>query len=73
MVAGEIYEVGFTDVIAKTGQSVGRVNGMVVFTLGPLPGERARVRVTSVKANYAVGELVELLETSADRVEPFCA
>ncbi|MGH7757244.1 MAG: 23S rRNA (uracil(1939)-C(5))-methyltransferase RlmD, partial [Vulcanimicrobiaceae bacterium] len=46
---------------------------MVVFALGPLPGERARVRVTSVKANYAVGELVELLETSADRVEPFCA
>ncbi len=45
---------------------------MVVYVLGPVPGERARVRIESVKAKYAVGELVEVLERSPDRAEPFC-
>lgn len=45
---------------------------MVVYVLGPVPGERARVRIESVKAKYAVAELVELLDRSPDRVEPFC-
>jgi 23S rRNA (uracil1939-C5)-methyltransferase len=45
---------------------------MVVYVLGPVPGERARVRIETVKAKYAVGELVELLSHSPDRVEPFC-
>jgi 23S rRNA (uracil1939-C5)-methyltransferase len=70
---GDIVEIACTDLIAKTGQAVGRSGGMVVYVLGPVPGERARVRIESVKAKYAVAELVELLDRSADRVEPFCA
>jgi 23S rRNA (uracil1939-C5)-methyltransferase len=31
------------------------------------------VRIETVKAKYAVGELVELLSRSPERVEPFCA
>ena len=58
--------------IAKTGQAVGRADGMVVYVLGPIPGERARVRIESVKAKYAIGELVELLIESSERAEPFC-
>ncbi len=69
---GDVVEVACTDLIAKTGQAVGRAGGMVVYVLGPVPGERARVRIESVKAKYAVAELVELLERSPDRVEPFC-
>ncbi len=69
---GDIVEVDCTDLIAKTGQAVGRSGGMVVYVLGPLPGERARVRIEAVKAKYAVAELVELLERSPERVEPFC-
>ncbi len=37
---------------------MGRVGGLVVYVLGPVPGERARVRIESVKAKYAVAELV---------------
>jgi 23S rRNA (uracil1939-C5)-methyltransferase len=69
---GDIVEISCTDLIAKTGQAVGRSDGMVVYVLGPVPGERARVRIETVKAKYAVGELVELLSHSPDRVEPFC-
>src|SRR5580704_11306049 len=60
-----------TDLLAN-GQGVGRVSGMVIFVWGPLPGERARVRVTLVKAKYVVADLVELLSVSPERVEPFC-
>lgn len=69
---GDIVEILCTDLIAKTGQAVGRADGMVVYVLGPVPGERARVRIDTVKAKYAVGDLVELLDRSPDRVEPFC-
>jgi len=31
------------------------------------------VRIKTVKAKYAVGEMLELLERSVERVEPFCA
>jgi len=72
LAAGDVVDVECTDLIAKTGQAVGRSGGMVVYVLGPLPGEHARVRVESVKAKYAVAELVELLDRSPDRVEPFC-
>ena len=70
---GDVVEIDCTDLIAKTGQAVGRADGMVLYVLGPVPGERAKVRVETVKAKYAVGELIELLTTSPDRAEPFCA
>ena len=73
LVPGDVVEIHCTDLIAKTGQAVGRADGMVVYVLGPVPGERARVRIETVKAKYAVGELVELLDVSPNRVEPFCS
>jgi len=69
---GVVGSVAFTDLLAN-GQAVGRFGGMVVFVEGPLPGESAQVRLTEVKAKYAVGELVALESRSPDRVEPFCA
>lgn len=60
-----------TDLLAN-GQGVGRAGGMVVFVTGALPGERVRVRISSVKANYAVGELIDILQRSPERTEPFC-
>ena len=69
---GDVVEIECTDMIAKSGQAVGRANGMVVYVFGPIPPERARVRIQAVKARYAVGELLELLSHSTDRAEPFC-
>jgi len=54
------------------GQAVGRASGMVVFAFGPLPGERARVRVTTVKPTYAVANVLERLNDSPARTQPFC-
>jgi 23S rRNA (uracil1939-C5)-methyltransferase len=68
---GDVVDLAVTDLLAN-GQGVGRASGVVVFVWGPLPGERARARITLVKAKYAVAELVELLERSEDRAAPFC-
>ena len=68
---GVELELSFSDLLAN-GQGVGRFDGRVIFCFGPLPGERARVRVVEVKQRYAVAELVELLDRSNARAEPFC-
>ncbi|MEA2721781.1 MAG: rRNA (uracil1939-C5)-methyltransferase [Candidatus Eremiobacteraeota bacterium] len=68
---GTVASVRFTDLLAN-GQAVGRVNGLVVFVTGPLPGERARVRVTQVKPKYAVGDVVAYEFQSEMRAKPFC-
>ena len=68
---GAEVELTFNDLLAN-GQAVGRASGMVVFVFGPLPQERARVRITAVKPKYAVGRLVTLLARSRQRAEPFC-
>jgi len=43
------------------------------FVWGPLPGERAEVRITEVKPKYAVGEIVAYETRSPHRAVPFCA
>ncbi|MDQ6933103.1 MAG: 23S rRNA (uracil(1939)-C(5))-methyltransferase RlmD [Candidatus Eremiobacteraeota bacterium] len=68
---GAEIELCFNDLLAN-GQAVGRFEGQVVFVFGPLPLERARVRVTSLKAKYAVAEMVALTDQSPHRVKPFC-
>lgn len=47
-------------------------DGRAVFVPFAIPGERARVRITSQKKSYAQGELIELLAASPDRIEPRC-
>jgi 23S rRNA (uracil1939-C5)-methyltransferase len=68
---GAELDVTFTDLLAN-GQAVGRAGGMVVFCFGPLPQERARVRVATVKQRYAVADVVELVTSSPLRAQPFC-
>ncbi|HEY9085800.1 MAG TPA: 23S rRNA (uracil(1939)-C(5))-methyltransferase RlmD [Candidatus Tyrphobacter sp.] len=68
---GAEVDLLFTDLLAN-GQAVGRAAGLVIFCFGPLPGERARVRITALKPTYGVGEIVRNLDASPDRAEPFC-
>jgi tRNA/tmRNA/rRNA uracil-C5-methylase (TrmA/RlmC/RlmD family) len=57
---------------ANGGSCVARHDGRVVFVRYALPGERVRARVTTRKGSYWTAEAVEVLEASADRVEPLC-
>lgn len=68
---GSEVELGFSDLLSN-GQAVGRTGGIVVFCFGPLPHERARVRITAVKPKYAVASMLQLTRRSPFRTQPFC-
>ncbi len=52
--------------------SVARANGYVLFVPGGIPGETVRVRVTEAGRRFGRAEILEVLEPSPDRAEPFC-
>jgi 23S rRNA (uracil1939-C5)-methyltransferase len=66
------YEVTLTT-LTYGGDAMGRLaDNRAVFVPFGLPGERVRVRLTEEKKNYARAEIVEILETSKDRIQPRC-
>ncbi len=58
--------------VAHGGFCVARHEGLVVFVRHALPGERVTARVTEERPRYLRADAVEILEPSADRVEPPC-
>lgn len=68
---GELLEVMITD-LSDRGDGVGRCAQRVVFVPDTVTGDRALVRLTHVKPQYAYGRLEKLLEPSPHRVRPFC-
>ncbi|MBX3693252.1 23S rRNA (uracil(1939)-C(5))-methyltransferase RlmD [Dokdonella sp.] len=66
-----VLEVDITD-LSHDGRGVARPDGKALFVTGGLPGERARVRLTSRHRHYDEGKVEELLRRSPDRVEPRC-
>ena len=67
----QIYTVEIED-IGSEGEGIGRIEGFSLFVKDALPGDKAKVRLTKVKKNYAYARLEELLEPSPDRVPPRC-
>lgn len=59
--------------MTKESQGVGRSNdGLAVFVKGAVVGDVVLAELTKVKKNYAFARLIEILEPSEDRIEPFC-
>src|SRR5512147_1154967 len=72
------YEVSLTT-LTYGGDAMGRLpdpltgaGSRAVFVPFGLPGERVRVRLTEEKKNFARGEIVELLDSSPDRIAAKC-
>jgi 23S rRNA (uracil1939-C5)-methyltransferase len=61
------------DSFAHGGAGVARLDGYVVFVQGTVPGDRVRARVEKSKRGYAEARAVEVLEPSAERIEPRAA
>ena len=55
---GEIYEVTIQD-IARQGDGIARIEGFVVFVSGAKEGEEVKIRVNSVRRNFAFAEVVD--------------
>ena len=60
------------DKVAYGGQGVARLNGLVLFVRGAIPGDRIKAQVVKKKKDYAEAKLIELLEPSPDRIEAPC-
>jgi 23S rRNA (uracil1939-C5)-methyltransferase len=58
--------------IASGGAGLARINGKPVFIKGSLPGEKLVCRITKEHRSWAQAQPLELLEPSADRVQPVC-
>jgi tRNA/tmRNA/rRNA uracil-C5-methylase (TrmA/RlmC/RlmD family) len=57
---------------ANGGSCVARHDGRVVFVRYALPGETVRVRVVSDRGSYWHADVVEVIDASADRIDPIC-
>lgn len=58
--------------IAFGGRGIARVDGYTIFVDGAVPGDRVQARIFKKKKNYAEARTIEVIEPSADRVEPPC-
>ena len=62
------------DIISQgyEGEGIAKVDGYPIFIEGAIIGEKVRALIVKVKKNFAYGKLLEILETSNERVEPKC-
>lgn len=58
--------------ISSEGKAVAKVDGMVIFVDGAVPGDTVDILVTRKKNNYAEGHVLNLLSPSTNRVSPKC-
>jgi 23S rRNA (uracil1939-C5)-methyltransferase len=59
--------------LAYGGDALGRdADGRMVFVPFALPGERVKVEIVEVHQRWARGRLVEVIESSPERIEPRC-
>jgi 23S rRNA (uracil1939-C5)-methyltransferase len=54
------------------GEGLARREGKALFVAGVLPGEKVLVRPVEIRRDFDRAALVEVLEPSADRVDPSC-
>lgn len=54
------------------GEGVAKVENMAVFVPFAMRGEIVSVKIILKKKHYAIGKLIEVIEPSSERVEPFC-
>ncbi len=59
--------------IGAEGRAVARVDNMVLFVPGMVPGDVADIRVKRKRRRYYEGEMVRLISPSSDRVVPRCS
>lgn len=67
-----LLNVEITDVAAE-GKAISRVDDIVVFVNGAVPGDVVDVQVTKKRSSYYEGNVVAFHKYSPIRVKPFCS
>ena len=50
--------------LTSEGHGVGKIEGFTVFVEGALPGEKAKIKIVSIKSSYGFGKLLEIINKS---------
>jgi len=66
------YIVDIVD-IGQGGVGIGKYDGFTVFVEGGLLNDKVKVKINKSKKNYAVGDIVEIIERSPFRVDRLCS
>jgi 23S rRNA (uracil1939-C5)-methyltransferase len=59
--------------LAFQGRGVAKIEGLVVFIDGGLPGDMARIEITRKRRRHLESKVIEILRPSPYRIEPKCA
>lgn len=59
--------------LSNLGFGIAKHEGLVIFVANACPGDKLKIKITKLNKNWANGQIVEIIEKSLHRVEPFCA
>lgn len=58
--------------LSNLGFGIAKLDCLVIFVENACPGDKAKVKITKLTKNYANANVVEIIEKSPHRAEPFC-
>lgn len=68
---GQQIEISI-DSLSYSNRGVGKVDGFVVFVGDTVTGDRALARISQVKKNHAIADLIDIISPSSYRCKPPC-
>ena len=67
----KVYEINIES-LSNEGRGISHYDDKIIFTRGALPGERVIASRSLSRAKYEEADVVDILESSPDRIEPKC-
>jgi 23S rRNA (uracil1939-C5)-methyltransferase len=67
-----LENITVTDYAAE-GKSIARVDGKVIFIERAIPGDIVNIQLAKNKKDWAEAHIVQLVQASNNRIEPFCS
>ena len=58
--------------LSHLGFGIAKVNGFVIFVPDACPDDTVKIKITKKNKKYAYAKIVEIIDPSSDRIEPFC-
>ena len=67
----DIFDVSITR-LNNEGMGIALIDNLVVFIKKALIDEKVKIKIIDIKDNYALGEVIEIIESSDKRIKPIC-
>ena len=58
---------------SNLGHGIAKTDGFVIFVENTCPGDKVKIKITKLNKSYANAKIIEIIEASIHRIEPFCA